>query len=364
MPIAIKLSSGNWRLQVYKKINGKGYRKSITAPTKKEAEHLAELWATEIEEEVKNEKLKAVFDDYIQTCKAQGLSPSTIMEYASRAKTAFPDLLDFHLKAITTNHIQKALNARSETVSAKTLRNDLSFLRAAVASRNHNIKFDRIKIAKRKKRKKLEMKEEWKILIPAKYAEIYGKDEYYLYLLLLIYAGLRPSESHALKWEDVSKAPKAIGNLKTGCINVSKAVVRTVDHRFEEKSPKTESGIRMVTVPWELIQEIVSILPRQADAEQIFHLSPYSMDKRWKRLKAELNLPDEMRRYDLRHYFATSLVISGATEEELQQQMGHSTSSFSHSIYVEIMQDHQTATTARFIEASALALAELTKKGN
>ena len=66
-----------------------------------------------------------------------------------------------------------------------------------------------------------------------------------------------------------------------------------------------------------------------------------------------------MRRYDLRHYFATQLVVSGATEEELQEQMGHATSAFSHSVYVEIMSDHKDIATTQFAKNSKSSIDEL-----
>ncbi|MBR1709260.1 MAG: site-specific integrase [Clostridia bacterium] len=360
MAKAKQLPSGNWRIQTYKMVNGKAIRKSFTAPTKKEAEKLAMLWDLEQEEAVDQEEtLQAVFEDYIRTCKAQELSPSTIKEYTSRATYSFDALLGHKYQDLKTIDVQKQIDKRAATVSAKTLRNDLSFLRASLASRKHDINFAKIKIAKKKKRKKLEMKEEWRTEIPRKSAELYGKDDDYLYLILIIYAGLRPSESHALTWGDISKKPKIVGTAKMGYISVSKAIVEGYDRAFYQKDTKTESGIRTVAVTWALIEEIQSVVPRGSDTDIIIPSNPYSDKKRWKRIKQELNLPDTMRRYDLRHLFATSLVASGATEEELQQQMGHSTSSFSHSVYVEILQEHKNTTTARFAELSAASIGEL-----
>ena len=63
----------------------------------------------------------------------------------------------------------------------------------------------------------------------------------------------------------------------------------------------------------------------------------------WGQVRKALNLPDDMRFYDLRHFYATSLKSSGATEQELAAAMGHSTPVFSNDVYVEIFEEDQRA---------------------
>ena len=156
MAKAKQLPSGNWRIQPHKTVNGKYIRISITAPTKKEAERLAANWEVEQEEiNSKKETLKDVLDDYIKTCKAQGLSSSTTVDYISRSKYSFPDLIDKSFSDITTMDLQAQIDKRSESVSPKTLRNDISFFRAAAASRDTTINFAKLKVAKNPKRKKM-----------------------------------------------------------------------------------------------------------------------------------------------------------------------------------------------------------------
>ena len=359
MAKAKQLPSGMWRIQPHKTIDGKYYRTSITAPTRKEAERLAANWEVEQDiQEKQKESLKAVFESYIKTCKAQGLSSSTIVDYQSRSKNSFPDLIDKYFFDITTVDLQEQIDSRSESVSPKTIRNDISFFRAACSSRNRYIDFSKLKIAKKKRRRKMEMKQEWKVSIPKKVAELYGKDDYYLYIILIIYAGLRPSESYALTWSDLSKEPIEIDGVQIGYIDITKARVKSEDG-FKEKSTKTDSGIRRVVVSWSLIREILSVKDRGNDDERIIELNPYYDGRKWEKIKEEFNLPPKMRRYDLRHFFATQLVISGATEEELQEQMGHATSYFSHSIYVEIMKEHKEMSTTNFAKTSQTSIDEL-----
>ena len=105
---------------------------------------------------------------------------------------------------------------------------------------------------------------------------------------------------------------------------------------YIEKTTKTESGIRSIPVSWSLVQSIIEVKKRGRDSERVLDLKPALVDRRWNRLRTALNLPENMRFYDLRHFYATLVAYSGASEEELASMMGHSTSSFSHAVYVEL----------------------------
>lgn len=105
---------------------------------------------------------------------------------------------------------------------------------------------------------------------------------------------------------------------------------------YIEKTTKTESGIRSIPVSWSLVQSIIEVKKRGRDSERVLDLKPALVDRRWNRLRMALNLPENMRFYDLRHFYATLVAYSGASEEELASMMGHSTSSFSHAVYVEL----------------------------
>lgn len=355
MAKAKQLPSGRWRVQPQKTLSdGSHVRTSITAETKKETERLAAIWIAEQEEKKKKKKtLEDVMNEYIDTCKAQKLSPSTIRTYTMLARKSFNDIKHISIDNLTLQDIQRQIDIRSEEMEPKTLRNGIGFIRACLnALTDTNFNYRKLKVKKIKKRKKIEMKQSWKTEIPKYIAEKYGKDDYYLYMLLIIYAGLRPSESYALLWGDLSKEPIISDEIKLGSISISKAKVLTVNNGFEEKTPKSESGNRTVTVSWSLIEEILSVKPRKADNDSIIDLKPFQYHDRWNDIKKHFNLPSEMRRYDMRHFFATSLLISGATEEELKEQMGHSTSAFTHSVYVEIIKEHKDITITDFAKRS------------
>lgn len=167
------------------------------------------------------------------------------------------------------------------------------------------------------------MKREWETEIPMKISELYGKDEYYFYVTLNLNAGLRPSESAALTWSDLSNEPIEIRGEKYGTLKISKAIVRT-ENGLKDTWPKYDSACRNVYVKWQLIDEIYSLKGRGNENERILHTSPYysKYNRRWARVKKDLSLPSELKWSNLRQYFIYYLVRSGFTKDDVLQQIG------------------------------------------
>ena len=201
------------------------------------------------------------------------------------------------------------------------------------------------------------MKESWRIEIPLKIAEIYGKSDFYLYILFLIYAGVRQSEAYALEWKDISAEPIIRiykgEKYETGRIKISKAIVRTKDNCYQSKNPKTEAGNRTLVLDWSFFKELYKVRQKGNPDERIFKTNPYCNDRKWQNIKKALALPCNLRQYDLRHYHATDIAYSGASEEEIMERMGHSTSAFSHSVYVEIFEEHEQDINANLAKKAA-----------
>lgn len=348
-----KLPSGRWRAETY----DHGQRRSYTADTKKEAERLAAIGLDE-------ERAKAnagmtvanALKAYIKTCKAQGYSPSTIREYTARSANSYANIASKRLNTLTLQDVQGQLDARINANKAvKTVRNDWFLLRAALATYAPSLDLRRIRIARKPKRAKLVFRESWAADILRTARETWGEDDFYIYCLLTIFAGLRPSESYALHWEDISPTPIiSMDGVQSGTISVHAAEVRGVDG-YARKAPKTAAGNRLLTVPWSLIEEIQRV--RQRTGGRILETRPSVINWRWIRVKRALGLPEGLRFYDLRHFYATAIANSGATEEELAARMGHSTSAFSHSVYVELFEDRQAPVNAALFAASDAAIA-------
>lgn len=352
MATAKKLPSGSWRVRTCTD----GKRRSYTAPTKKEAERLAAIGEEEEKERAnKSMTLEEAMRGYIETCKAQGYSPSTIREYTARSKNSYSDIIKYRLERITPQDVQSVLDSRiNQGKGVKTVRNDWFLLRAVLGSYAPSLNLNRVRIAKKAKRAKLVFRERWASDILRASRETWGADDFYIYCLLTIFAGLRPSESFALRWDDISASPLvSIEGEKSGVLSISAAEVRGIDG-YARKAPKTAAGTRILSVPWALIEEIQTVKKRASG--RILEQKPSIINWRWSQIKKKLDLPENMRFYDLRHFYATAIVASGASEEELAARMGHTTSAFSHSVYVELFEHRQAQINTALFAASESAL--------
>ena len=92
--------------------NGKKQYKSITAPTKKEAERLASI--QQYEQIESNITLGDAMQDYINS-KANILSPTTLAGYKQIKRLRVLSLQKVKISKITNNMIQKAINLKNIT---------------------------------------------------------------------------------------------------------------------------------------------------------------------------------------------------------------------------------------------------------
>lgn len=360
MAKAKKLPSGKWRTQVYlgKDAAGKPIMESFTAPTARESERLAAIAAAERKrKEQQSITLGRAMDEFINTCRVQGYSPSTIPAYISIRKNSFPALVNVRVDRITVNDIQTAVDARAKNHSPKTVRNDFYFVRSVMEKYAPNLDLRNITLAKRKKQKKRLFSESWAYDV-LQYAHSHFEPDFYLYCCFTISAGLRPSETYALTWGDLSAEPLAAltpdgKTFKMGMLNVEKASVRDENRVYVGKGTKTEAGERVLRLDWSFFAAVYDAKPHGRDTERILTLKPNLVPYRWKKMKEALSLPDKMRFYDLRHVFATSVAYSGASEEELASALGHSTSAFSHQVYVEMFRERQESVNAKMATGTA-----------
>lgn len=103
MAKAKKLPSGSWRVRLYtgRDEAGKAVYKSFTAPTKKEAEAAAALYA--VRKKQKDEigmTVGEAIDAYIRS-KENVLSPSTIGSYRQKRRNWMQGIMDVPLSELT-----------------------------------------------------------------------------------------------------------------------------------------------------------------------------------------------------------------------------------------------------------------------
>ncbi len=121
--------------------------------------------------------------------------------------------------------------------------------------------------------------------------------------------------------------------------------------------PKARASVRVVTLPPHLVPILEAHLAEftgpEADALVCCAsggrpLSRSQMHPMWARARAKVGR-DDLRFHDLRHIGQTLAALAGATEAELMQRMGHSTTSASR-VYMHSTTDHSRAVAAAFSE--------------
>ena len=354
-----KLSNGRFQLRAYICMDeaGKKIYKSFTCDTERECKKAYKDWLKaggKVDKE-NGMKLGEAIDKFIKTCEAQKYSPATVSNYKCIRKNSFPNIINVPINKLTAMMIQEQLDDRAADHSPKTLRNDLYLITTVMKRFRPELNLNSIILAKNPKKAKRSFSQDW---APAIIKEAKAMDpELAVYCALMINTGMRPSEAYALLWSDIPKTPiKDMSGVAYGMIPVNKAEVRDADGHYASKGPKTESGNRMLSVSWHLIQFIEDQLFRGEDDEHVFQMTPHYASKRFSVLADRIGLPEDFRFYDLRHFFATAMVHAGATEEELSSAMGHSTSNFSHAVYVETFEESRNKVNKAMANAVASML--------
>lgn len=151
-------------------------------------------------------------------------------------------------------------------------------------------------------------------------ADAMPSPKYRVMVLLAAWCGLRFGELTELRPEDFH------GDV----IRVTRAVVR-VDGRLVVGPPKSEAGVRDVTIPPHILAEVLAYVGAAEPGALLFpgsrngrHLAPSSLYKPFYRAREVAGVPS-LRWHDLRHFAGTSYAVAGATLAETMSRLGHST---------------------------------------
>ena len=126
MATAKKTPSGNWRVQIFlgRDKDGTKRKKSITAPTKREAERLAAEYIMEMEneaEELTKTTVRQAVRGYIDI-KKNVLSPATIRGYEIILDNRLQSVMPLDIHDLDSIAMQKAINEDASKLSPKSIR--------------------------------------------------------------------------------------------------------------------------------------------------------------------------------------------------------------------------------------------------
>lgn len=148
-----------------------------------------------------------------------------------------------------------------------------------------------------------------------------------LALALMCFAGLRRGEVLALRRADV--------DLAAGVIHVSRQSVR-VNGRRICSPPKSSAGIRDVPISPELSQILLSAVKYLLPNALLVPISPETLARRWKQVQEKAGITKKYRLHDLRHTYATKLVLAGVNTRVLQYIIGHADYNLTLATYTHI----------------------------
>ena len=177
------------------------------------------------------------------------------------------------------------------------------------------------------------------------------------FIHLLVYTGMRKGEAWGLRWRNV--------DLEEGSIYVNEAAVRSHKHGTVEYRPKTEKGVRTIS-----LDDLTVTILRHFREEQIQqgrgrpddlvfpgpdgkHLPETTMMTHLKQLGAQVELP-EINFHAFRHFHASVALQDERYLMVVSRRLGHSSISVTVDTYGHLMKGSQKPV----VEAFALAMAD------
>lgn len=308
---AKKLPSGSWRARAYDKESGK--QKSFTAPTKKEAEFLANEWLTGRKALPLEEKtVRQAIADYIDL-KRDILSPKTVDTYDITLRRQYSDdFLSRKLSEINGVIVQAEVNRMTALFSPKTVHNAHGLFASALKTYYPELRYNITLPVIQKRVRKLPTAEE---IIP-----LFRGSEIELVVLLAVWLGLRMGEIRGLRKSDFAD----------GVILIQRTKVTLSDGTHIEKdTAKTRDSRRPLEVPAPIMR-LVEALPDG----NITDLNGRQIYDRFVDTLAKAGITG-VTFHDLRHVNASTMLKLGIPDKYAMERGGWSTTSTLKRVYQE-----------------------------
>jgi len=158
---------------------------------------------------------------------------------------------------------------------------------------------------------------------------------------LELVSGLRKGELVALLWSDI--------DIARNTISVSKQYVRNPNGECVLSQPKTENSIRLVSVPQEAIDLLITEHNKHSDNPYLFPspvtgemYHPDSVVNIHKKILKDAGLP-HLKFHELRHTFATTALQNGVDVKTVSAMLGHYDAGFTLRTYTHATRQAQDA---------------------
>lgn len=329
MAKAKQLPSGKWRTRVYSHTeiaNGKEKRiyESFTADTKKESEFMAAKFAMDKNSVTRaNITVEKAIQVYIDS-KDKILSPATIRAYRLNAKNHLEGIKQIQVDKLTSVLVQAEINSLvGKGLSPKTIRNIYGMLTAALKEAKPDIALKCL----------LPQKIKTDISVPTgseldRFIELADADMK-IVIKLAAFMGLRRSEICALEWKDI--------DIKNKKLHINKALVLNNSNEYVLKGTKTTSSTRTLDIPNIILSDFERT---EHQGENVVSLTPLCITKRFRAITKKAKCQD-YRFHDLRHYYASVMLMLGIPDKYAMERMGHSTNNMLKTVYQHTFEQKQ-----------------------
>ena len=258
--------------------------------------------------------LQMAFQTYIDT-RTHVIEPTTVRNYHQIADHCFQSIMDIPITDLTLLDIQAAVNAESERVSPKYVKNAFGLLKSVLKMHDINLKLEAIMLPKiRKKQKELPSFEEV-------YAIVKGTDSE-LPVLLAAWLSLRIGEVIGLQYKDVDEVNHTI--------HVQRTIVLTEIGYEVREGCKTEKSERYIHIPDYLLNMIMA-QPHERETDFIIPRTRKSVYSKFKRLMEKNGI--DMTFHGLRHLNASVMLLLGVPDKYACERGGWSTDHILKSVY-------------------------------
>ena len=251
------------------------------------------------------------FNVYMQLYKRK-LAEKTRESYARLQEIISPILGDMQLEAISPDDVQAAIVAAEIQAGSRQAQLVYTLLHAVFrrAVRSKHLRENPVDAIDKPEHIGQEGRslegDDWIALEP-----IISTNAAYA---LMCFAGLRRGETLALRRADI--------DLCAGIIHVSRQRIR-VKGVLQITTPKSSAGVRDIPIAPELRpildQATRFLLPNAL----IVPIAPETLAHRWKKDQQKAGIRQTYRLHDLRHTYATRLVLAGVNLRVLQYTIGH-----------------------------------------
>lgn len=291
-------------------------------------------------------------DMYFETY-TQFLSPSTLVNYKRAYNNWKPHGLknyfgNVKLRKITSRNIQEYVNFLSSSVSPKTSKNYIMLLSVLfktaiqlnIIEKGSNPTIDIIKPKQHRKQVEAYNMQEFRLLLHL--AETDSNPDIKLIIFLAVLSGIRRGEMAGLKWDDV--------NFDEGYIYIHCCRI-VLDKTEYIKPPKTDSGIRKIYIPEQLLKVLkeyhIRYLTNKMKYGKDFKdknyvvskpdgdpFSPNGISNNYARFMKRHN--EEIRYlkfHGLRHTYASVLIEQGENPKTVQHNLGHADVALTLQVY-------------------------------